>query len=189
MEGCSERIGGPNKTVEIDESTFGRRKYHRGHPVKGQWVSDGVERESGRSFFVPVLGRTAYILTNVIRDWIEPGTTLISDCWAAYRVSRLHAPHRESLDLVHSSGHRGSHKYHREYVASRGGLPSTIQPPGGLRIPSRSLHVCGEVQGTGDFSIPCHRRSHRLVLLHHRHLAVRRHVTSSCSSPDTTASR
>jgi hypothetical protein len=43
MEGCSEKIGGPNKTVEIVESKFGRRKYHRDHPVKGQWVFGGVE--------------------------------------------------------------------------------------------------------------------------------------------------
>ena len=54
MEGCSEKIGGPNKTVEIGESKFGKRKYGRGHPVKGQWVFGGVERESGKTFLVPV---------------------------------------------------------------------------------------------------------------------------------------
>jgi hypothetical protein len=48
MEGCSEKIGGINKTVEIDESKFGRRKYHRGHPVMGQWVFGGVGHECGR---------------------------------------------------------------------------------------------------------------------------------------------
>jgi hypothetical protein len=53
MEGCSEKIGGTNKTVEIDESIFGRRKYFLGHPVRGQWVFGGVERESGRTFLFP----------------------------------------------------------------------------------------------------------------------------------------
>jgi hypothetical protein len=83
--GCAEKIGSPNKTVEIDESKFGRRKYNRGHPVKGQWVFGLVERESGRSFLVPVPGRTAYTLTSENRAWIEPGTTLISDCGVAYQ--------------------------------------------------------------------------------------------------------
>jgi transposase-like protein len=85
LEGCSEKIGGPNRTVEIDESKFGRRKYHRGHPVRGQWVFGGVERESGRLFLVPVPDRTADTLEAIIRDRIEPGTTVISDCWGAYR--------------------------------------------------------------------------------------------------------
>jgi transposase-like protein len=85
MEGCSEKIGGPNKTVEIDESMFGRRKYNRGHPVKGQWVFGGVERESGRTFLVPVQDRTADTLMTVMDAWIEPGTMVISDCWVAYR--------------------------------------------------------------------------------------------------------
>ena len=78
MEGCSEKLGGPNRTVEIDESKFGRRKY------KGLRVFGGVERESGRTFFVPVPDRTADTLTSVILAWIDPRTTLISDCWAAY---------------------------------------------------------------------------------------------------------
>jgi len=94
MEGCSEKIGGPNKTVEIDESNFGQRKYHRGHPVKGQWVFGGVEREPGKTFLVS--DRTANTLLAVIGTWIEPGTTVISDCWGAYRDldAEGYAPHR-----------------------------------------------------------------------------------------------
>jgi hypothetical protein len=60
VEGCTEEIGSPNKTVEC-----GRHKYHRGHPVKGQWVIDGVERESGKTFLVPVPDRTADTLMAV----------------------------------------------------------------------------------------------------------------------------
>jgi transposase-like protein len=85
LEGNSVKVGGLNKIVEIDESKFGRRKYHRGHPVKGQWMFCGVERESGRTFLVAVPDRTADTLVPIIRDWIEPGTTVINDCWGAYR--------------------------------------------------------------------------------------------------------
>jgi hypothetical protein len=76
LAGCSEKIGVPKKTVEIDNSKFGRRKYHRGHPVKGQWVFGGVERESGRTFLVPLRDSTADTLIDIIHYWIEPGTTL-----------------------------------------------------------------------------------------------------------------
>ena len=80
----SEKIGGPGKTVEIDESCFGRRKYNRGRLCNTTWDFGGVERQSGRTFLVPVLHRSADTLTNIIHTWIEPGTTIISDCWAGY---------------------------------------------------------------------------------------------------------
>jgi transposase-like protein len=85
LEGSSEKIGGPRKTVEIDESKIGRRKYKRGHPVEGQWVFGGVERGSGRTFLVPIPDRTADTLKTLVRERIEPGTKIISDCWGAYR--------------------------------------------------------------------------------------------------------
>lgn len=52
-----EKIGGPRKVVQIDESKFGKRKYHRGHRVEGQWVFGGIEEES-RSFMVAVVSET-----------------------------------------------------------------------------------------------------------------------------------
>ena len=46
----SEPLGGIGEIVEIDESKFGKRKYHRGHRVEGQWVFGGIQRSNGRVF-------------------------------------------------------------------------------------------------------------------------------------------
>ncbi|KAK5648289.1 hypothetical protein RI129_003181 [Pyrocoelia pectoralis] len=79
-----EKLGGIGVTVEIDESKFGRRKYHRGHRVEGQWIFGGYERGSGRVFMVAVEDRGRATLLPIIKDWILPGTTVISDFWKAY---------------------------------------------------------------------------------------------------------
>ena len=34
----SEHLGGEGEIVEIDESKFGKRRFHKGHHVEGQWV-------------------------------------------------------------------------------------------------------------------------------------------------------
>ncbi|XP_076635492.1 uncharacterized protein LOC143348781 [Colletes latitarsis] len=86
LQNSCEILGGPDKVVEIDESKFGRRKYHRGHRVEGQWVFGGVERESGKVFLVPVESRDTESLLSVIKQWVLPGTTIISDCWKAYNI-------------------------------------------------------------------------------------------------------
>ena len=78
------QVGGPGKRVEIDESKFGKRKYHRGRRVDGQWVFGGIERESKNSFFACVDDRSAATLIPLILRWVKPGTTIISDCWKAY---------------------------------------------------------------------------------------------------------
>ncbi|CAC5386090.1 unnamed protein product [Mytilus coruscus] len=80
----SEKIGGDSVFVEIDESKFGKRKYHKGCQVEGQWVFGGIERDSKKSFFATVENRTKETLLKLIKDNIKPGTTIISDCWKVY---------------------------------------------------------------------------------------------------------
>lgn len=83
-------MGGPGKTVEIDESMFGNRKYNRGRHIEGQWVFGGFDRETGNCFMVPVMSRDSATLLSIIRQWILPGTTIISDCWKAYDCLKYH---------------------------------------------------------------------------------------------------
>jgi hypothetical protein len=72
-------------------------QYHRAHPLQGQWVFGGVERESGGTVLVPVPDRTTDTLVKYIRAWIETGTTIISYCSAAYSdVGSIDYTHRTS---------------------------------------------------------------------------------------------
>jgi IS1 family transposase len=77
-------IGGEGKVVEINESKFGKRKYHLGCYVKNQWVFGGVERGTGRTFLVAMHDRSAEALIGLIKQWILPSTTVITGYWAAY---------------------------------------------------------------------------------------------------------
>ena len=72
------------KIVEIDESKFFHRKYHRGQWREGHWVFGGIERGTKRCFSVEVARRDAQTLYPLIEEWILPGTHIISDGWAAY---------------------------------------------------------------------------------------------------------
>lgn len=81
-------IGGPGVIVEIDESKFGKRKYHRGKSVTGIWVFGGIERESKKRFIVEVDKRDETTLLPLCLKYIKPGSIVYSDCWKAY--SRLH---------------------------------------------------------------------------------------------------
>jgi transposase-like protein len=78
-------IGGPNKTVEIDESKFGKSKCGVGRRIEGQWIFGGICRETKDFFLVAVPKRDRETLIPLINKHIAPGSKIISDCWAAYR--------------------------------------------------------------------------------------------------------
>lgn len=104
----SEKIGGPGKTVQIDESKVGKRKYHRGHRVEGQWVFGGIEEDTRKCFLVPVEDRSEATLLPIIKEWIEPGTLIVSDCWKSYSKlsdnGYLHETVNHSKEFVNSNG-------------------------------------------------------------------------------------
>ena len=60
LETDSKPIGGPGTISEIDESKFGKRKYHRGRRVDGVWVFGGID--IGNCFMVTVEDRSAATL-------------------------------------------------------------------------------------------------------------------------------
>jgi len=69
------QIGGENVIAEIDESKFGKRKYHRGHHVEGAWVIGGVERAVERRVFAEIVEkRDAATLVDVVRRRVAPGS-------------------------------------------------------------------------------------------------------------------
>ena len=108
MFDSSEKIGGGGKIVQIDESKFGKRKYHRGHHVEGQWVFGGIEQDSRKCFMMAVDKRDEATLLPLIERWIEPGTVIISDCWKAYWNLEKHGyTHRtvnHSKEFVNEQG-------------------------------------------------------------------------------------
>ncbi|XP_068674693.1 uncharacterized protein [Montipora foliosa] len=98
-EVCADRImkqhagpiGGPGTTVEIDESKFGKMKYHKGRYIEGQWVFGGISRETKACFLVPVERREKETLLPIIRAQILPGTRVVSVeiTWWGVKLSLL----------------------------------------------------------------------------------------------------
>lgn len=84
----NEQLGGIGLIVEIAENKFGSRKSHREMRVDGTWVFGGVERGTDKCFVTVVRERCKSELLKVIKQYIKPGTTIISDIWKSYNCSK-----------------------------------------------------------------------------------------------------
>ena len=100
MFDSSQKIGGEGKIVQIDESKFGKQKYHQGLHVEGQWVFGGIEQEGRKCFMVAANKRDEAASLPLIERWIEPGTVIMSDCWKAYCNLEKHGYTHKSESLA-----------------------------------------------------------------------------------------
>ena len=83
--------------VEIDESKFFQRKYHRDVPGPGRWVLGMVQRNSRQCCLVQVPDRRAATLLPIIRQHVLPGTRIVTDMWAAYNQLQNHQAVNHSI--------------------------------------------------------------------------------------------
>ena len=115
------QLGGPNITVEIDESVFTRRKYNRGRLTMEQWVFGGIDTTTRKGFLIPVDRRDANTLLPIIQDFILPGTTVVSDCWSSYNtvgnIGYTHLTVNHSVNFVDPVTH--AHKNNVENMWMR----------------------------------------------------------------------
>jgi len=114
IEEAKLKIGGFDdipREVEIDESMFAKRKYNMGkRKGNGLWVFGGVEKrmrpgETKRRYFVCIVpDRTKETLKTAILAYIEQGSIITSDCWAAYKwLSEADSEKGSALPGVHWS--------------------------------------------------------------------------------------
>lgn len=81
-------LGGPNVSVEADETYMSRKHGRRGRRVRrhSKWVFSIVERGSGFTYSTIVRRRNAATLLRIILQHVRAGTEIFTDEWRSYRV-------------------------------------------------------------------------------------------------------
>ena len=68
-------IGGPGMSVEMDQSSYSKKKYYRGRIVPNQWVFGGIRRETRKFFMYAVPDPKKERLLERVKACIRPGST------------------------------------------------------------------------------------------------------------------
>lgn len=77
-------LGGLGMKVEIEECKFDKPKLDAINQVQEHWLFGGLERDTGNIVLVPIEKRDAATITDLIKKWILPGTTVMSGDLKAY---------------------------------------------------------------------------------------------------------
>lgn len=80
----SVKIGGKNVYIEIDVCKLGEMNYVRDELSAGNCVMGGMDKRTKDSFFTVIDRNTRQDFFNAIREWVLPGSVLISECWKSY---------------------------------------------------------------------------------------------------------
>jgi len=70
--------------VEVDETYFFHRKYHRDRRWRGCWVVGIMERGTGRCWLEIVARRDAATLERIITAHVLPGSIIVTDACGGY---------------------------------------------------------------------------------------------------------
>lgn len=132
----SGKIGGPGIIVEIDEALLGKRKSNKGRLLSAertqQWIVGGIQRsadrrEAAKVFLVPVADRSAASLIELIKNYVEEGTTIMTDCWRGYEALQhenfRHFTVNHSLNFVDPTTGAHTQKIERLWVEVRKYVP------------------------------------------------------------------
>jgi hypothetical protein len=77
-------IGGPNMSVQIDETYISKRKYNVGRLCCSYWVVGGICEETKEIFLMFTTKRTQKVLQEFITSNVYPGTHIKTDSWKGY---------------------------------------------------------------------------------------------------------
>jgi hypothetical protein len=78
------QIGREGVTVELDESVVAQRKYIHSQLIKEKWVFGAYAPTSGGVFLELVTDRSASTLLPLVRKYVLPGSTIITEKWKSY---------------------------------------------------------------------------------------------------------
>ena len=80
----TDKIGGPNMNVQIDETLMSKRKYNKGRLLSDVWIFGGICQETNEVFATIVKDRSQNTLMPLIHKYIKEFSIIHSDNWKSY---------------------------------------------------------------------------------------------------------